>query len=374
MIQLKKTPRMEKKSIQNPFKTKPSFQFNFFVELFQDSDDLNYNIPFFLIMEAAKNIYLKTEPIKVLSNDLLNFFNDQKSGDFLISDFKVHSTWIRSRFSKITDNQKKQDLDQIKSKLELLEDAQIKLFLQWLYCGNIEIIVEHEQEQEQEQERERERGKEREKGKGKVEEEEKENNDDEVVDYDGYIRIIKKKEKKIKKIEKILEGIIKSLGTKHACKDIEANWIENLKQLEKDSKSKDFSIKIPNQLNKNQTETIPIHRFILEARSVLYRELFAFTENEKLKGIQDYSKKSFRFWNLFVHYLYTSEIRSFVSDDDDDNENEKLQTDDLIQELEDVGAYFQISKPSLFRRLIDQKTNKDLKMIWIKPEKEDDED
>ncbi|KAJ3431485.1 heat shock protein [Anaeramoeba flamelloides] len=350
-----------KKSIPNPFKTKPEFQFNFFEELFNDFDDLNYNIPFFLVMEGAKNLYFKTEPKKVLSNDLLNLFNNQKSGDFLISDFKVHSVWLKIIFSKIYHDQNVPDLDHIKTKLELLEEFQIKLFLQWLYCGNVKILIENKEEGEKEKKNEKE-NEQQQKEKEEEDDDEEENNEEEPIDYDEYIKIKEKKEEKIKRKEKILDGILKRLGIKQTIKEIETNWTENLKQLEKDSKFKDFSIEISNQLNMKETETISIHRFILEARSRLYKELFEITENENITSVKDYSKKSFRFWTIFVHYLYTSEMGNL----DDEN----LQIQDLVQESEYVGDYFQLSKPSLFLRLIYHKTNNDLKMKWIESKKE----
>ncbi|KAJ3447246.1 hypothetical protein M0812_07473 [Anaeramoeba flamelloides] len=85
-------------------------------------------------------------------------------------------------------------------------------------------------------------------------------------------------------------------------------------------------------------EEIPVHDFVLFARSGLYRGFFDFTNNEKknTNKVQDYSGKSLDTLKIFIKFLYFDELILTLNDDP------KL----VIKELSDAIEYYQLNPQS----------------------------
>ncbi|KAJ3444979.1 btk-binding protein-related [Anaeramoeba flamelloides] len=85
-----------------------------------------------------------------------------------------------------------------------------------------------------------------------------------------------------------------------------------------------------------EEQAFPIHKFILIARSGLFREMFH-NLNEKEKNINqitDFSKKSQESLKIFIKYLYTNKIQL------DADDNPEL----IFEELEDAVEYYQLNE------------------------------
>ncbi|KAJ3439784.1 ankyrin repeat family protein [Anaeramoeba flamelloides] len=87
-------------------------------------------------------------------------------------------------------------------------------------------------------------------------------------------------------------------------------------------------------------ENIPVHKFILQARSKMFQGLFLSVPN--LSQINDHSKTSLQSIKCFIKYLYTDKF------DNDLNNNQ-------LHELENAQEYFQLSQKSLLDYLLDSK-------------------
>ncbi|KAJ6249324.1 regulator of chromosome condensation [Anaeramoeba flamelloides] len=120
----------------------------------------------------------------------------------------------------------------------------------------------------------------------------------------------------------------------------------DLKKLSKDEESKDFSILITGEEeNENQDEEnlekIRIHKFMLQARSNLFREMFSLIKQE-IDQIKDYSGKSIESINILIKYFYTNSIKLTADD------NPEL----IIEELKDAQEYYQLHKHSNLNNLL----------------------
>ncbi|KAJ6243115.1 ankyrin repeat-containing protein [Anaeramoeba flamelloides] len=114
-----------------------------------------------------------------------------------------------------------------------------------------------------------------------------------------------------------------------------SHWKKILKKLYKDDNSKDFSIII------NKKKKIKTHKFLLQARSDLYRGLFLFDNSDQWE-INDYSGKSYETLSIFIRYLYYDSF-SFLSFS---KTSEKLSQ--IFSELQDCHNYFQLNINSLY--------------------------
>ncbi|KAJ3425734.1 btk-binding protein-related [Anaeramoeba flamelloides] len=145
--------------------------------------------------------------------------------------------------------------------------------------------------------------------------------------------------------------------------DLSQNLKNYLLKLYNDQDSKDFFIKIMKNnndhdgndddqkmaVNSNEKEKekkeqkfdkIYVHKFILLARSGLFRSLYEFIENEKINEIKDYSKKSKKSLEILIKYLYTDKVELL-----DKHCNIEL----IIEELNDAIEYYQLNTNSKFK-------------------------
>ncbi|KAJ3452603.1 hypothetical protein M0812_04376 [Anaeramoeba flamelloides] len=106
--------------------------------------------------------------------------------------------------------------------------------------------------------------------------------------------------------------------------------------------SKDFSIMVKDE-ELEENEEIPVHKFILCAKSGLFREMFQnINEKEETNSVQDYSGKSIESIEILIKFLYTNLIELTADHD----------VDFLIEELEDAEEYYQLNeKNNFFKKL-----------------------
>ncbi|KAJ6250311.1 btk-binding protein-related [Anaeramoeba flamelloides] len=121
---------------------------------------------------------------------------------------------------------------------------------------------------------------------------------------------------------------------------------KDIAQLYKDNDSKDFKIlvKIDDQDEEEDNEDeenkkvnyeeIPVHKFILLARSGLFRAMFDYVnEKENTNQVQDYTNKSIESLEILIKYFYTDSIE-LTSD-----QNPEL----IVEELSDAVEYYQLN-------------------------------
>ncbi|KAJ6249770.1 hypothetical protein M0813_01654 [Anaeramoeba flamelloides] len=122
------------------------------------------------------------------------------------------------------------------------------------------------------------------------------------------------------------------------------NTIEkDIAQLYQDDDSKDFKIlvKIENEKEEDEEEDeednyeeIPVHKFILYARSGLFRAMFDYVnEKDNTNKIQDYTNKSIESLEILIKYFYTNSIELTADQDP------KL----IVDELSDAVEYYQLN-------------------------------
>ncbi|KAJ3431538.1 btk-binding protein-related [Anaeramoeba flamelloides] len=116
----------------------------------------------------------------------------------------------------------------------------------------------------------------------------------------------------------------------------------DIAQLYKDDDSKDFKILVKiDDLEENENEDdeanyeeIPVHKFILLARSGLFREMFDnVNEKDNTNKVQDYSQKSIESLEILIKYFYTNSIE-LTADEDPEL---------IVEELSDAVEYYQLN-------------------------------
>ncbi|KAJ3438348.1 hypothetical protein M0812_17533 [Anaeramoeba flamelloides] len=108
--------------------------------------------------------------------------------------------------------------------------------------------------------------------------------------------------------QNILKKIFNSLNLIYPPENTFQN---DLKTLSKDEDSKDFKILVKSIVQKEEKYlSITVHKFILLARSGLFREMFNnLNEKEKnINQINDYSGKSFESLQILINYFYTNQF------------------------------------------------------------------
>ncbi|KAJ3425990.1 kelch-like protein [Anaeramoeba flamelloides] len=87
-------------------------------------------------------------------------------------------------------------------------------------------------------------------------------------------------------------------------------------------------------MEKVNYEEIPVHKFILLARSGLFMEMFDnVNEKDNLNKVQDYSNKSIESLEILIKYFYTNSIEMTADQDP------KL----IVDELSDAVEYYQLN-------------------------------
>ncbi|KAJ3448631.1 btk-binding protein-related [Anaeramoeba flamelloides] len=119
---------------------------------------------------------------------------------------------------------------------------------------------------------------------------------------------------------------------------------KDLYKLYLDEDTKDFSILVKEDMEETEGgdedededyEEIPVHLFMLLARSGLFREMIS-NVTENINKVQDYSNKSFETLEIFIKYLYTGKI-DLTADDDPIL---------ICEELKDAKEYYQLNGTS----------------------------
>ncbi|KAJ3443021.1 regulator of chromosome condensation [Anaeramoeba flamelloides] len=135
---------------------------------------------------------------------------------------------------------------------------------------------------------------------------------------------------------------------------------KDIAQLYKDDDSKDFKIlvKIDDDQEEDEDkegkyEEIPVHKFILLARSGLFREMFDnVNEKENINKVQDYSNKTIESLEILIKYFYTNSIE-LTADQDPEL---------IVDELSDAVEYYQLNDQCNFENeLLKIKKQFDLK-------------
>ncbi|KAJ6236984.1 hypothetical protein M0813_03391 [Anaeramoeba flamelloides] len=135
---------------------------------------------------------------------------------------------------------------------------------------------------------------------------------------------------------------------------------KDIAQLYKDDDSKDFKILVKiddedkdNEDEEGNYEEIPVHKFILYARSGLFRAMFDYVnKKDNTNKIQDYTNKSIESLEILIKYLYTNSIELTT------NQDPKL----IVDELSDAVEYYQLNDQcNLESELLKIKNQFDLK-------------
>ncbi|KAJ6229547.1 btk-binding protein-related [Anaeramoeba flamelloides] len=141
---------------------------------------------------------------------------------------------------------------------------------------------------------------------------------------------------------KELKSVFDSLNLTFSPND---NLLKNdLIRLFNDEDSKDFSLLIKDDEEEDEEdeeenfEEIPVHKFILLARSGLFREMFEnLNEKEKeITEIKDYSGKSIDSLEILIKFFYTNKIE-LTADHDPIL---------IVEELADAVEYYQLNQES----------------------------
>ncbi|KAJ3450250.1 regulator of chromosome condensation [Anaeramoeba flamelloides] len=128
---------------------------------------------------------------------------------------------------------------------------------------------------------------------------------------------------------------------------------QDLKQLLNNEESMDFKLLIPDLENNDDEdegksfEEIPVHKFILSARSGLFREMFQNVEKTE-NQVQDYSGKSMETMELLINHFYTGNF-DLTADND---------INFISEELQDVQDYYQLNPNSSFYTKFQQLTKR----------------
>ncbi|KAJ6250317.1 e3 ubiquitin-protein ligase herc2 [Anaeramoeba flamelloides] len=121
---------------------------------------------------------------------------------------------------------------------------------------------------------------------------------------------------------------------------------KDIAQLYQDEDSKDFKILVKIETDEEEDndlededkklnyEEIPVHKFILLARSGLFRSMFDYVnEKDNINKVQDYTNKSIESLEILIKYLYTNSIELTADQDP------KL----IVDELSDAVEYYQLN-------------------------------
>ncbi|KAJ6231589.1 btb/poz domain-containing protein [Anaeramoeba flamelloides] len=134
------------------------------------------------------------------------------------------------------------------------------------------------------------------------------------------------------------QQLIKEICVKFGITDPKHKSLQNdLLILFKDQDSKDFNILVKGDDDDDDEESyeeIPVHKFLLLARSGLFRDMFQnINEKEQFNSVKDYSGKSIESIEVLIEYFYTNTIN--VTADHD--------SEFIFEELQDSGEYYQLS-------------------------------
>ncbi|KAJ3440042.1 ras family-domain-containing protein [Anaeramoeba flamelloides] len=129
------------------------------------------------------------------------------------------------------------------------------------------------------------------------------------------------------------------------------NLSRTLNDLYRDDESKDFKLLVQTNIDEEneedkEFEDIPIHKFVLLARSGLFREMFQNLDKKQkqINQIKDYTGKSIESLEILIKFFYTNLIE-FTADDDQEL---------VLEELADAHEYYQLNEKSTLKKLLDK--------------------
>ncbi|KAJ3445426.1 hypothetical protein M0812_11300 [Anaeramoeba flamelloides] len=132
------------------------------------------------------------------------------------------------------------------------------------------------------------------------------------------------------------QDVISKIALNFGIQEIKTvNWKNTLQRIFHDDDSKDFNIRVKldeeEDDEEDEFEEIPVHKFLLQARCGLFRNMFLEIE-ENAKYVTDFSGRALETVECFIQYLYLNEI-ALTADDDPEL---------IIEELPEAGEYYQI--------------------------------
>ncbi|KAJ6239056.1 hypothetical protein M0813_25639 [Anaeramoeba flamelloides] len=233
------------------------------------------------VHQIVEKRYLQILPQRQLSRDLLSYFSTQEFGTDEIKGFKYDPAFLKIRlrlkgkksFKRFARVMKKQKKDQIQA------------FFEWAYGGSTEIISNP------------------------------------FIKSHYVYKSAKQTKLKEESLNKCKNAIQDKLKTSFAT------WEDSLLELFNDDDSKDFEIIIPGETK----VSIKAHKFILISRCGMFKAFFQ-SMKEDQQSSTDFSKRSLKFWKIFIRYLYTSKI---VLDEELDK--------NTLNEFKDAAEYFQLN-------------------------------
>ncbi|KAJ3444410.1 btk-binding protein-related [Anaeramoeba flamelloides] len=219
----------------------------------------------------------------LLSRDFLQLFRTEPNfSDSSIKEVKFHKTFVESRIGK--------PIDKIEQVLNGYTKEQIIKFIEWVYSGKLVSSAQR----------------------------------------------------------KLIEDICMEFGITDRR---QMNLQNDLLKLFKDQDTKDFYILVKDYDDdydeekeeddddeEESYEKIPVHKFVLLARSGLFRDMFQNT-TQGSNSVKDYSQKSFESIQVLVEYFYTNTINTTADND----------PEFIIEELQDSAEYYQLSNDRHFR-------------------------
>ncbi|KAJ3440396.1 hypothetical protein M0812_14063 [Anaeramoeba flamelloides] len=237
------------------------------------------NYEFGLPLEIATSCYnfivFPASGTSILS-DFKNLYKNQEFTDFGINGVKIHKSFIEFRLNNKMEN--------IQEKLNNYPKEDLDIFFYWLYSDEM-------------------------------------------------------------KNHKLIQSICTKFGIENAR---EKKLKDDLVKLYNDEDSKDFKVLVQDEddyeeeddddEDEDNFEEIPLHKFVLLARSGLFREMFkTITQKEKqINQIKDFSRKSIESLEILFKFFYTNKIELTADDDP------QL----TIEELNDSEEYYQLTKGS----------------------------
>ncbi|KAJ3439812.1 40S ribosomal protein S30/UBIQUITIN-LIKE PROTEIN FUBI [Anaeramoeba flamelloides] len=282
------------------------------------------------------NNYINSKSVDLLFQDLENFYRKQEFTDFELVGKKVHKLLLEKR-TKMKATEIRQRLEENK---EQFDEQDLETFLSWVYFFGFKYI-----------------------SKGKWTFSSKEKKEQQKAYLGSLFKVLQILKidfgKEEIKDDVTLDGRFKSeykkfftdLMNDEETKDM-AIRISNSPENGISGKTKDTKIsnseqkeivKEQTQNNEEETQDKPkekqkeekaslkkVHLLMLLIRSGLYRNLNASVKNLE-HTITDYSCRSKKFWEFFLHWIYTGEIKR------------ELLTKEVIKEMKGAQDYFQLN-------------------------------
>ena len=124
-----------------------------------------------------------------------------------------------------------------------------------------------------------------------------------------------------------------------------------IKTLYENKSSMDFQINV--EIGDNNTAPIKVHRFMLQMRSKLFKDMFTYAKDSSGQ-VKDYTKRSFPAMTEVIHYLYFFRLSPWLEVPSTTlNEKQKKARIDVLEELEGAPEYYNLLFPKQFYKQLD---------------------